>query len=41
MIPSLAAAYGFIGVDDQPQHWGANAVVSNATQILDWVNQHV
>jgi phosphoglycolate phosphatase len=41
MMPSLAAAYGFIGADDQPQHWGANAVVSNATQILDWVNQYV
>jgi phosphoglycolate phosphatase len=41
MMPSLAAAYGFIGADDQPQNWGANAVVQNANQILDWVTQHV
>ena len=41
MMPSLAAAYGFIGADDQPQNWGANAVVHNANQILDWVTQHV
>jgi phosphoglycolate phosphatase len=41
MMPSLAAAYGFIGADDQPQNWGANAVIDNANQILDWVIQHV
>jgi phosphoglycolate phosphatase len=41
MMPSLAAAYGFIRTDDQPQHWGANAVVNNANQILDWVIQYV
>lgn len=40
IMPSLAAAYGFIKADDQPQDWGANAVVNNTTQILDWVNQH-
>ncbi|MEE9425761.1 MAG: HAD-IA family hydrolase [Methylococcales bacterium] len=41
MMPSLAAAYGFIGTDDQPHNWGANVVVDNANQILDWVIQHV
>ncbi len=41
IMPSLAAAYGFIGTDDQPKNWGANAVVDNANQILDWVIQHV
>ena len=40
LMPSLAAAYGFIGTDDQPHLWGANAVVNNANQILDWVTQN-
>ncbi len=40
MMPSLAAAYGFISADDQPQHWGANAIVNNANQILDWITEH-
>ncbi len=41
MMPSLAAAYGFIPANEQIQNWGANAVVDNASQILDWINQHV
>ncbi|HFD11646.1 MAG TPA: HAD family hydrolase [Crenotrichaceae bacterium] len=41
MMPSLAAAYGFIQADDSPQSWDANAVVDTANQILDWVMQHV
>ncbi len=41
IMPSLAAAYGFISTDDQPHNWGANAVIDNANQILDWVIQHV
>ena len=41
VMPSLAAAYGFVSANDSPQHWGANAVVENAQQILDWVTRHV
>lgn len=40
VMPSLAAAYGFVGANDSPQHWGANAVVDNAKQIFDWVTEH-
>lgn len=41
IMPSLAAAYGFVSTDDDPENWGANTVVDNANQILDWVIQHV
>jgi phosphoglycolate phosphatase len=41
IMPSLAAAYGFVSKDDQPENWRANTVVDNANQILDWVKQHV
>ncbi len=41
MMPSLAASYGFINPEDQPKTWGANAVVENSSQILEWVLDHV
>lgn len=41
MMPSLAAGYGFLHDDDNPQHWGANAVIYNPTQILDWIANNV
>lgn len=41
MMPSLAAGYGFLHQDDNPHHWGANAVIDSPAQILDWIFNRV
>ena len=35
---TIAAAYGFILPDDDPDEWGADIVVENARQIQRWLN---
>lgn len=42
-MKTLAALYGYIGTQDQPEKWGADALVDNPLEILEWLieyNQH-
>lgn len=34
-MPALIAAYGYIGEDDQPDRWGAQAIIQHPAQVLD------
>jgi phosphoglycolate phosphatase len=34
---TLAATYGYIKPDDQPQDWGADALISHPSEIMDWI----
>ena len=36
-MPMIAAGYGYVGTDDPPEHWGADAVVSSPWQIADLI----
>ena len=31
------ATYGYLGADDKPQHWNADALISKPTQLCDWL----
>jgi phosphoglycolate phosphatase len=42
-MKTLAALYGYIGTEDQPEDWGADASIENPLAILEWLdayNQH-
>lgn len=34
---ALAAGFGYIGTDDDPAEWGADAVIASPLGILDWL----
>ena len=34
---TLVAQFGYIGADEHPQHWGADAMVHTPAAILDWI----
>lgn len=36
-MATLVAAFGYIGSDDAPEAWGADAVISTPLEILDWL----
>ena len=33
---AIAAAYGYLDHDDDPDKWGADHVITSATELLDW-----
>lgn len=35
---SLAASWGYIRPDDDPEHWGAEAILEHPGQLHDWIN---
>ena len=35
---TLAALFGYIGADDLPQQWGADALIEQPGEILDWLD---
>lgn len=37
-MKTLAATYGFLHAYDQPETWGADALVSSPEQITQWIN---
>ncbi len=37
---TLVAGYGYIGADEQPSAWGADAIVEQPGDILPWVRRH-
>ena len=34
---TLVAQFGYIGADEQPQQWGADAMIHTPAAILDWI----
>lgn len=36
-MQTLIAKFGYIGKDEQPETWGANAMVDSAKDIIDWL----
>jgi len=39
-MQTLAAAFGYLRQDDDPHSWGANHVLTNPGEIIEWLNQH-
>lgn len=37
-MPALVALWGYLGVTDQPQTWGARGLVASPAQILDYLD---
>jgi 2-phosphoglycolate phosphatase len=38
-MSTLVAAYGYIGADECPEHWGADAIIQCPGEIIDWIGQ--
>lgn len=36
---TLLASYGYIEAADQPEQWGANGIIEQAQEILDWLTE--
>ncbi len=36
-MKTLAATWGYLKPDDQPQNWGADALIHQPSEILDWI----
>jgi 2-phosphoglycolate phosphatase len=36
-MKTLVAGFGYLGAEDQPEQWGADAIVSQPGAILDWL----
>lgn len=36
---TLLASYGYIDNDDQPETWGANGIIEQASEIIDWLSE--
>jgi len=36
-MTTLAASYGYLKPNDQPQDWGADALINHPSDILDWI----
>jgi phosphoglycolate phosphatase len=34
---TLVARYGYIEADEQPEDWGADALIDEPREILDWL----
>lgn len=40
-MATLVALFGYIGDEDDPHNWGADALVESPREILDWIDAHV
>lgn len=38
-MPTVAALYGYLGADAEPQSWGADAIIDSVDQLLDLLQQ--
>jgi len=36
---TLLASYGYIDNDDKPETWGANGIIEQASEIIDWLSE--
>lgn len=39
-MKTMVALYGYLGEDDRPDSWGADAMVDQPQQIIDWLCAH-
>jgi phosphoglycolate phosphatase len=39
-MQTLVALFGYIDEHETPQHWGADALVRTASEILDWIDRN-
>lgn len=39
-MKTLVALYGYIGENEAPAHWGADGMVNQPLDILDWIDAH-
>ena len=39
-MKTLIAGFGYIGSEDRPEDWGADALVDSPRQIIDWLQAH-
>jgi phosphoglycolate phosphatase len=39
-MKTLVAGFGYIGENDQPLSWGADALLDSPRQIIDWLQAH-
>ena len=37
---TLVALFGYLSATDHPERWGADALVTNPLEILDWIDTH-
>lgn len=37
---TLVALFGYLGEDDHPENWGADALIDSPAAILEWVDNH-
>ena len=40
-MKTLIASYGYLGVDDTPEHWAADGVIHSLPELLDWLPETV
>jgi phosphoglycolate phosphatase len=40
-MKTLIASYGYLGVDDRPEHWAADGVIHSLPELLDWLPETV
>ena len=36
-MKALVALYGYLKADDQPEHWGADAMISHPAHLMHWI----
>jgi phosphoglycolate phosphatase len=39
-MQTLVALFGYIGENERPQDWGADGMIHNPHELLDWLNVH-
>ena len=39
-MQTLVALFGYISQDDRPQTWGANGMINEPREILQWLSAH-
>jgi phosphoglycolate phosphatase len=37
-MTTLVALFGYIGSDDRPEHWGADGLINDPREIIDWIS---
>jgi phosphoglycolate phosphatase len=37
-MKTLAALYGYVQADEQPEDWGADALIEHPQQLLQWID---
>ena len=40
-MQTIGALFGYIAEDDEPENWGADHMINDVTDIIDWLKTHV